>query len=157
LAADLLHKGLQNGDIENELPNWLLLAASYQQINQDFTAVEVLKEAADKFPKNGELDFRIAQIYQGLDDNANAYKFGMTAIDKGNLVKPSQTYLFLAYVSYELSKWDEAKAAIDKSIELAGKSDHQANGLKAAIEEAIKERDVKKADAAAAAAPTASN
>jgi hypothetical protein len=54
--------------------------------------------------------------------------------------------MFVAYMAYELSKFDEAKVAIDKAVELLGsKPDHQALALKAAIEEAIKERDSKKA------------
>jgi tetratricopeptide (TPR) repeat protein len=146
LAADLLHKGLQAGTIDPDLQNWLFLTACYQQINQQFEAIDVLKEAAEKFPTDGELDFRIAQIYQGIDDNVNGYKFGHSAIEKGGLAKPEQTYLFMAYVCYELSKWDEAKAAIDKAIDLSGgKADHQMQGLKGAIVEAIKERDAKKA------------
>jgi tetratricopeptide (TPR) repeat protein len=155
MAADLLYAGLKSGSIESNLQNWLLLAASYQQINQDFTAIDVLKEAANRFPKNGELEFKVAQIYQQLDNNQEAYNHAKAGIEKGGLAKPQQTYMFLAYVAYELAQYDDAKAAIDKAIELMGKPDHQALGLKSAIEEAIKERDSKKAEAPAPA--TASN
>ncbi len=147
MAADLLYAGLKAGTIEPDLQNWLLLAASYQQINQDFTAIDVLKEAANRFPKNGELEFKIAQIYQQLDNNKDAFAHAKVALDKGGLAKPQQTYMFVAYVAYELSQYDDAKAAIEKAIELAGHldhPDHQATGLKNAIDEAIKERDLKK-------------
>ncbi len=147
MAADLLYAGLKAGTIDSDLQNWLLLAASYQQINQDFTAIDVLKEAANRYPKNGELEFKIAQIYQQLDNNKDAFGHAKTAIEKGGLAKAQQTYMFVAYVAYELAQYDDAKAAIDKAIELAGHPDHpdhQATGLKNAIEEAIKERDAKK-------------
>jgi tetratricopeptide (TPR) repeat protein len=144
MAADLLYAGLKAGSIESNLANWLLLAASYQQINQDFTAIDVLKEAANRFPKNGELEFKIAQIYQQLDNNQEAYNHAVVGVEKGGLAKAQQTQMFLAYVAYELAKYDEAKVAIDKAIELMGKADHQANGLRSAIDEAIKERDSKK-------------
>jgi hypothetical protein len=144
MAADLLYAGLKAGTIDSDLQNWLLLAASYQQINQDFTAIDVLKEAAVRFPKNGELEFKIAQIYQQLDDNKQAFEHAKIAVEKGGLAKPQQTYMFIAYVAYELPQYDDAKAAIDKAIELMGKPDHQAIGLRTAIEEAIKERDLKK-------------
>jgi hypothetical protein len=144
MAADLLHQDLTAGTIDSDLQNWLLLAASYQQINQDFTAIDVLKEASNRFPKNGELEFKIAQIYQQLDNNQQAYNFAKAGINRGGLAKPEQTYMFLAYVAYELGQYDDAKASIDKAIGLMGKPDHQAIGLRAAIEEAIKERDSKK-------------
>jgi tetratricopeptide (TPR) repeat protein len=145
IAADLLHAGLSAGTIDSDLQNWLLLAASYQQINQDFTAIEVLKEAAGRFPKNGELEFKIAQVYQQLDNNQEAYTHAVAAIAKGGLAKAQQTYMFVAYVAYEAGKFDEAKVAIDKAIELLGdKVDHQATSLRTAIEEDIKERDSKK-------------
>jgi tetratricopeptide (TPR) repeat protein len=144
MAADILYAGLKAGTIDSDLQNWLLLAASYQQINQDFTAIDVLKEAANRFPKNGELEFKIAQIYQQLDNNQEAFNYAKAGVDRGGLAKPQQTYMFEAYVAYELGQYDESKAAIDKAIELMGTPDHQAKGLKSAIEEAIKERDAKK-------------
>lgn len=155
LAADLLHAGLKAGTIDSDLQNWLLLAASYQQINQDFEAIDVLKEAAQRYPKNGELEFKIAQVYQQLDNNPQAFAHATVALQKGGLAKAQQTYMFVAYMAYELSKFDDAKVAIDKAVELLGsKPDHQALSLKAAIEEAIKERDAKKTpDAPAEKAP----
>jgi tetratricopeptide (TPR) repeat protein len=149
IAADLLHEGLRTGGIDSDLQNWLLLAASYQQINQDFTAIEVLKEAAQRYPKNGELEFKVAQVYQQLDNNQEAFDHAEVAVGKGSLAKPQQTYMFIAYMAYELGKFDEAKVAIDKAIELLlpKPPDHQAQALRGAIEEAIKERDSKKPSA----------
>ena len=152
-AADLLYEGLKSGGIDSTLANWLLLASSYQQINQDFTAIEALKEASNRFPKNGEIDFKIGQVYQELDRDEDAYPYYKSAVDKGGLGKPLQALLFLAYSAYELHKFDDAKVAIDRALELEGaKPDHQAQGLKNAIEDAIKEREAKKAEAAAPAA-----
>ena len=146
MAADLLYSGLESGGIDSTLDNWLLLSASYQQINQDFKSIEVLEEASKRYPTNGELEFKIAQVYQGMDNNQKAYDHCVEALARGHVAKPQQTYIFLAYMAYELGKFDEAKVAIDKSIELMAKPDHQALGLRGAIEEAIKERDAKKAE-----------
>ncbi len=139
-AADLLHEGLKAGTIDRSLANWQLLASSYEQINQDFKSVEALKEAAEQFPKNGELDFKIAQVYYGLNNLDQAFAYSQVAMDKGGLAKPMQTYEFIAYLAYELQKYDAARMAIDKAIALkSGNPDHQMLGLKNAIEEAIKE------------------
>jgi tetratricopeptide (TPR) repeat protein len=146
MAADLLYAGLKAGTIDSDLEKWLLLAASYQQINQDFTAIDVLKEAARRYPKNGELEFKIAQYYQGLDNNQEAYNHAMTGVERGGLSKPQQTYMFISYVAYEIGKYDEAKTAINEAIKRMEKPDHQAIGLRNAIDEAIKERDANKKD-----------
>jgi hypothetical protein len=141
-AADLLYNGLHSGAIEGNITNWQLLSTSYQQINQEFKAIDVLKEAADKFPENGNLDFQISQIYLGQDKNQDAYTYCKLAADTGHLDKPWVVYNTLAYLSFELGKVDEAKSAIDKAISLRGKEpDRQSAGLRNAIEDAIKERD----------------
>jgi hypothetical protein len=145
LAAELLHKGLSSGNIESNLANWTLLAASYQQISQDFKAVAALEEAAKQFPTSGELEYRVSQVYQGLDDTQKAYDHVVLSMQKGNLAHPQQTYIFAAYVCFELQKLDDAKDAIDKALALMKNPDHQAIGLRDAIDEAIKERDAKAA------------
>ncbi len=152
LAANILHKGLTSGAIDSDLNNWLLLSACYQQINEDFQSIDALKEATSRFPTNGELESKIAQAYLSLDNNEEAFKHGEIALEKGHLAKPEQTYVFVAYMAYELEKYDEAKDAIDHALALMKKPDHQATGLKNAIEEAIKERDSKKAEKAQEAA-----
>jgi len=144
LAADILHKGLSSGGIDNTIDSWLLLSACYQQINDDFKSIDALKEASQHFPNNGELESKIAQAYLSLDNNEEALKHGLAAIEKGHLARPEQTYVFVAYIAYEMQKYDEAKEAIEQAIAHMKKPDHQAIGLKNAIEEAIKERDSKR-------------
>ena len=61
-ATELLASGLKSGAIESVQANWELLAYSYQQVDKPFQAIDVLKEAAKRFPKSGQLDFQVAQI-----------------------------------------------------------------------------------------------
>jgi tetratricopeptide (TPR) repeat protein len=151
-AADLLYAGLKAGTIDPTLSNWQLLASSYEQTNQEFMSIEALKEAANRFPKNGELDFKIAQVYYGLAKNDEAFTYSELAMEKGGLAKPLQTYEFIAYLAYELGKFDEAKEAINKAIDvLNGKADHQITVLNSAIDDAIKEKKDKEAKKAAEA------
>lgn len=150
-AADLLYQGLTNGSISGELNNWELLSTAYQQVNQEFKAIDVLKEAAQKFPDNGNLDSQIAGIYLGLDRNEDAYTYEKLATDTGKLDKAWVVYNTLAYLAFELGKLDESKAAISKAIELrGGKPDRQSVSLRNAIDEAITERDARAAASAAA-------
>jgi tetratricopeptide (TPR) repeat protein len=142
-----------NGTISGEFNNWELLSTAYQQINQEFKAIEVLKQAAAKYPENGNVDSQIAQIYLGLDKNEDAYTYEKLAVDTGNLDRAWVVYNTLSYLAFELGKLDEAKAAIDKAVELrGGNADKQSMSLRGAIVEAISERDSRAAADAAAAA-----
>lgn len=141
-ATEILHSGLKDGSIESVQKNWELLAYSYQQVNRSLDAIEVLKEAAHLFPRSGQLDYQISQIYYSLDKSIDCYEFLKTALVKGHLEKPGAVYSFLSYVCFELRKFEEALANVEKSMAtLESKNDKQLPRLKEAIQEAIKERD----------------
>jgi tetratricopeptide (TPR) repeat protein len=145
-ATELLHAGLKNGTIESLQSNWELLAYSFQQVDKPYQAIEVLKEAAKHFPKSGQVDFQIAQIYYSLEKPKEAYEFLVSAVSKGHLEKAYAVYNFQAYVAYELTKFDEAQVAVEKAIASPG-SEHETQlpRLKQAIEDAIRERALLKA------------
>jgi len=67
------------------------------------------------------------------------------AIAKGNLTKPHQVYSYLAYVAYEMKKFDIALEAAEKAVaDPEGAKDRQAQGLLKGIKDIIKEREAKK-------------
>ena len=145
-ATELLHNGLKNGTIETVQSNWELLAYSYQQVDKPFQAIEALKEAAKHFPKSGQIDYQVAQIYYSLEKPQEAYQSLVSAVAKGHLDKPYAVYNFQAYVAYELTKFDEAQIAVDKAIASPGsEKEPQLPRLKQAIEDALKERELLKA------------
>jgi tetratricopeptide (TPR) repeat protein len=154
-STELLYAGLKNGTIESTVQNWFLLAYAYQQVHQELQAIAALKEAAKIFPKEGQVDFMIGQIYYGLEDIKNANAHFRTAVTKGNLEKQYPTLMILAYTSFELGNLDEALEVIKKAEKLPeGPKDTQLTKMKEAIESAIKEREEKKAEAEARAAAT---
>ena len=115
-ATEILHTGLNDGSIDSELKNWELLAYSYQQVDRPLQAVEALKEGGKKFPKSGQLDYQIAQIYYALNKPEDSFKHLQISVSKGNLEKPGTVFGFLGYVCWELGKLEEAIQAIDKAI-----------------------------------------
>jgi Flp pilus assembly protein TadD len=148
-ATDLLYAGLKNGGIESTQKNWELLAYSYQQVNRENQAVEVLLEAVKLFPMAGQLDFQIAQIYYSLDRYDHAYRHFRMAVDKGSLDRPLAVYSFLSYLCYELGKLEEALEVIAEAMKLPGASeDNQMPRLRQAIEDALSQREAAKAQAA---------
>lgn len=136
-VIDLLGKGLRDGSIENEQRNWELLAAAYMQLHKELQAIEVLKEASKLYPDSGALLAQIAQTYYQLEKIQDAYTYAKAAVSR-KLEKPWTTQLFLAYVSYELKKYDDALAAVNKAASYPqGAKD--AERLKKGIEDAIAE------------------
>lgn len=147
-ATELLYAGLKSGGIESTQKNWELLAYSYQQVNRENQAIEVLLEAAKLFPKAGQIDFQTAQIYYSLDRYDDAYRHFRLAVDKGELDRPLAVYSFLAYLCYELGRLEEALAVIAEAMKLPGASeDTQMPRLRQAIEDALSQREAAKAQA----------
>ena len=141
-AAELLEKGLNDGTIENEEKNWELLAYSYQQLNRDYKAIETLKRATEHFPESGQLEYLIAQNYYTLEKPAEALPHLQAAVRKGGGQKPHTTYLFLAFIAYELKKFDLALEASELAIATPeGKAEGER--MKQAILDLIKEREAK--------------
>ncbi|PTY06572.1 hypothetical protein DB347_11060 [Opitutaceae bacterium EW11] len=141
-AIELLESGLRNGQIESEQKNWELLAASYQQLHKEPKAIEALKEASKRFPKSGAIDLQIGQIYYSMDKTPEAYAYIKSALDKG-IDKPSQTYVFLSYLAFEMKKLEEAKDAAQKAMK-ADPNSKDAQRLLDAINDAIRDRDAQK-------------
>lgn len=140
-ATELLYKGLRDGTIESDQNKWELLAYSYQQIHKEFQAIEVLKEAAKIFPESGQIHNQIAQIYYSLDKVPETYRQLNLALAKGHLKNEAEVYYFKAYICYELLKYDEALAAINKAAELGDGSNKQLPQLRTAIQSALEERE----------------
>ncbi len=142
-AADLLEAGLKAGTIERELKNYELWALALQQMQQPVKGIDALKAASLAFPQSGEVEFRIAQAYQGLEKSEEALKHLQSAVAKGNLAKPHAVYLFLAYVAYELKKFDIALDAAKKAAATPEGAKDGGNMVKA-IEDIVKDREAKK-------------
>ena len=142
-AADLLEAGLKAGTIEKELKNYELWALALQQLNQPAKSIEALKSASKAFPNSGQVEFLIAQAYHGLENSEEALKHLQAAVAKGNLAKPHSVYLFLAYVAYELKKFDIALDAAKKAAATPEGAKDGASMVKA-IEDMQKDREAKK-------------
>ena len=54
-------------------------------MDQPFQAVEALKEAAKRFPKSGQIDYQVAQIYYSLEKPQEAYQSLVTAVANAEL------------------------------------------------------------------------
>jgi tetratricopeptide (TPR) repeat protein len=138
-ASELLELGLSNGKIESEIKNYELLALCYQQLERPLKGIEALKQGT----KSGQLEFLVAQAYTSLDKPDQALPHIQAAISKGNLNKPYQAHLSLAYTAYSLKQYELALEAARKATEFPeGAKDGQ--NMVGALEGILKDREAKK-------------
>lgn len=138
-AAALLEKGLADGTLENSKRNWELLVSAYQQTERDELALSALDRATAKFPADGALEFSLAQFLYGTGKVAPAYERARSALAKG-LEKPGQARVYLAYLAYELQRYDDASGWIDAARAGGDVPASTLDPLSSAIADAIKTR-----------------
>lgn len=150
-GTEILYNGMKKGEIESEPNNWRVLGRYYLEANMNQRAVDVLKEASKLFPKNGEIEMQIAQIYIQMENNREALKHAKAAVAKGNFegTKPFSAHYLIAYTAYDLGEIDEAHQAIEVASRFEeAKKDPQFPKLKNVIAEALAEREAKKSEKA---------
>lgn len=146
-GTELLYNGMKSGKIESEPNNWRVLGRYYLEADQNNRAIEVLKEASNLFPKNGEIEYQIAQIYLQQENTREALAHAKAAAAKGNFeaTKPFSIWYLIAYTSFDLDDIDGAQQAIAKCEQFPeAAKDPQFPKLKNVIAEKIAERDIKK-------------
>lgn len=140
-AAELLETGLADGSLENTRRNWELLASAYQQTDRPDRAIDALGRASEKHSADGSLEFTLAQLLYSVGRVPDAYARGRAAIDKPGLDKPGQAKLYLAFLAYELQRYDEAARWIAAAREAEGVPASSLDPLARAIAEALARRD----------------
>lgn len=127
-AAELMEAGLNSGQIEHEQRNYEMLSFCYQQTNRELKAVDVLKRAAARFPNAGQLYFQAANAYYTMDKFNEALDAAKIAVTKGDLGQTAyKVHYFIAFLCYEMRKYQEGLVAIDKAIALMPKGAVETN------------------------------
>jgi predicted Zn-dependent protease len=139
-AIPLLQTGLQTGGIENTRRNWELLSSAYQQSHQDARALETLKQAVQTLPLDGQLEFSLAQLHYVLGRIDEARLHLESALSKDSIEKPGQARLFLAYVDYELKRFDDAGKWTREAALHPDAKPEDIERLSRAIKEALRDR-----------------
>jgi tetratricopeptide (TPR) repeat protein len=156
-GTEMLYNGMKNGKIENEPNNWRVLGRYYMEANMNTQATAVLQEATKIFPKNGEIEIQLAQLYIQMEKTKDAFEHAKAAAAKGNFeasTKPFSVYYLIAYTAYELGELEEAQKAIAQAEKIdpqTAAKDQQFPKLKNVVVEAVQEREAKKKEKEAAA------
>lgn len=144
VAADLIEAGIANQSIESSRRNWELLAAAYQQSNRETKALDTLSRAVGLFPTEPDLEFALAQNLYGAGRAADAYARAEAAVAKPGLAKPGQARLYLAFIGYELQRYDEAQKWVDAARAGGDVPAASLDPIAKAVAEAIKAREALK-------------
>ena len=140
-AAGLLNKGLKGGSIDGTRRNWEFLSLAFQRQHADDQAVAALVDATCIFPKDGQLEFSLAQLYHAQNKPAEAYAHLEMAVAKGNLDQLGSTYFFLGCVAYELKRFNDAAKWIECAVGKSDVKEEDLAHLTRAIKDAVTERD----------------
>lgn len=155
-AIDLLHAGLTQGSIEGTRQNWEALSYFLQVEDRNLEAIGVLREAADRYPDSGSIDFTISQIYEGLNRSADAFEYAGRAIAKGNLGNHRfAAYELYAYLGYDLKRYAEALKVAELAAKMPeAKKDPTFPQLIRALQDALqREQQAQEAQTAATGTP----
>jgi tetratricopeptide (TPR) repeat protein len=140
-AIDLLEAGLRNGSLDSDQKTWEILASCYQQLRKDDKALTTFKEAIKLFPNAGSLDLQVGNIYYVNNKYSDALTYMKSAVQKTlDRNQQIQAYSYIAYLGLDLKKFDDAKVAAEKALQLDPNSSG-AKDLLRAVNEAILERD----------------
>ena len=140
-AAELLENGLHNGTIDSSPENWKLLAICYQQLHKDLKAVDILREAAQLYPKMGQFDYLAAQILYSVNDTSGALKAIQSCVGRDGGDTPWDAWRLLTYLAIELQKFDIASDAVKHLAKYSQIPASEARNLDEAIKAAVAERD----------------
>ena len=140
-AADLLETGLADGTLESSRRNWDLLGSAYRQTGREDRAVDAVRRAVTKFPEDGALELSLAQLLHGAGNAEEAYSRGRSALAKPGLDKPGEARLFLAFLAYELQRYDDAARWITEARAGGDVPATSIDPLDRAIAEAIAQRE----------------
>lgn len=139
-AAELLEQGLAEGGLEDTKRNWELLVSAYQQTHRLDRARATLERAIAKYPQDGALEFTFAQFLHQNGDAVAAYERAGAAYAKPGAEQPGQISLYLAYLAYELQRYEDAQAWVDRTRTTGGVPDKTLDPLARAIADALAAR-----------------
>jgi hypothetical protein len=149
-GAEVMLEALRNNRIQPAMQErvWGFVATYYQQLNKQLKAIDVLKEAAAKYPQNGQFDLQVGQAYFSLDRVDDAIAALKIADRKGVPGREITLYLSLSYYCYAADRYEEAIEASKKGLATpegkTGQPNAQLRQIQDASEQAIKSRDAKR-------------
>ena len=106
-AAVILEREMENGVVEESAKNLQMLAQAWQLAQEVDRAIPVYRAAAE-LSDEGELSFRLAQLYLEKDQCAESVAAATDALEKGGLKNEAQVLLVKGMCQFELREYAAA-------------------------------------------------
>ncbi len=117
-AARILEREIENGTVEANRRNLQGLAQAWQMAQNVGEAIPVYHRAAE-LSDDGELHYRLAQLYLDRDDCENSIRAADRAIARGGVDRPAQIYLVKGMCQFNLNQFDAALATFGEGLRIA--------------------------------------
>ncbi len=108
-AAQVLHKGLEDGTIERDVEVYELLANSWISAREYDKSLEPLRRAAE-LSEDGNLYLRLGQVYMQREEWGSAAESLRKAIERGGLKNPGNAQLLLGISYYNDKRLAQARS-----------------------------------------------
>lgn len=129
-AARILEKAIEDGIVETNRRNLQSLAQAWQVAQNLEKAIPVYHRAAER-ADDGELHYRLAQLYLDRDDCDNSIRSANRAIERGGVDRAAQIYLIKGMCEYNLTRYDDALGTFAEGLRVArrDRSEQDINAL----------------------------
>ena len=114
-AANLLQTQLDNGQIPKDAANWELLGDCWLQAQERENSARTLIKAAN-LSGDGNLYYKIGQIYFDLEDYPQTISNLQTALSKGNLTQHSYAQLLLGIALFHQKDYPKSQQNLEIAL-----------------------------------------
>ncbi|MCC5794201.1 MAG: hypothetical protein JJT85_05625 [Chromatiales bacterium] len=115
-AARVLSQGMEDGIVERDERNYRLLSQAWAAAREDERAIDPLRRAAG-MSRDGELDVRLAQIYQNLGRWSDCIESARTGLQKGRVGREDLAQIVLGTCLFENGQLNDAKTAFNRAAQ----------------------------------------
>jgi tetratricopeptide (TPR) repeat protein len=113
-AAEVLSQAIEKGVVKSDIQANELLSNCWLAAKEYDKAIKPLKRAAE-LSSNGEIYYRLAQVYAQREDWPNTAEALRLAIDKGNLKNPGEAELLMGIATYNQKQIGVARSWFGKA------------------------------------------
>ena len=117
-AARILEREIENGVVEDTRRNLQSLGQAWQMAQNVEKAIPAYHRAAER-ADDGELHYRLAQLYLDRDDCENSIRAADRAIARGGVDREGQIYLVKGMCQYNLGRFEAAVSTFGEGLRVA--------------------------------------